>query len=132
MLRKVILAAAFAALATSPAFAEGNAEAGAKVFKKCKACHTIEEGGKNKVGPNLYGVVGRGLGAVEDYKYSKAMKTKSAEEVVWAAENLDAYLQDPKGYLGGKSKMLFKLKGDKKLQQRADVIAYLAAKSPAE
>ncbi len=132
MLRKVILAAAFAALATSPAFAEGNAEAGAKVFKKCKACHTIEEGGKNKVGPNLYGVVGRGLGAVEDYKYSKAMKTKSAEEVVWAAENLDAYLQDPKGYLGGKSKMVFKLKGDKKLQQRADVIAYLAANSPAE
>ena len=97
----------------------GDATAGEKVFKKCKACHVVEEG-KNKTGPSLYGIVGRAAGSVEGYKYSKAIADSG---LVWDAETLDAYLTNPKKYLKG-TKMAFP--GLKKEKDRADVIAYLA------
>jgi cytochrome c len=97
----------------------GDAAKGEKVFKKCKACHAIEEG-KNKTGPSLYGVVGREAGLVEGYKYSKAM---AGSGLVWDAETLDGFLTKPKSYLKG-TKMSFA--GLKKEDDRANVIAYLA------
>ena len=68
-------------------------EAGEKLFKRCVACHTIDKGGKNKVGPNLYGIVGAPVAANEDFKYSKAMKSYAGE---WTPERLDAFLTNPR------------------------------------
>jgi cytochrome c len=103
-------------------FAEGDAAAGEKVFKKCKACHAIGEGAKNKVGPMLNGIVDNDIASVDGFKYSKAFVAKKAEGLVWTEEALDAYLTKPKKFIPG-TKMSFA--GLKKEKQRADVIAYL-------
>jgi cytochrome c len=107
------------ALSAAPAFAEGDAAKGAKVFKKCKACHTIEKDGKNKVGPNLFGIVGQKSAQVEGFKYSKAMK---AADLTWDDSNLDQYLTKPRAFVKG-TKMSFA--GIKKESQRQDLLAYL-------
>jgi cytochrome c len=104
-------------LVAGPASA-GDAANGEKVFKKCKACHSLEAG-KNKVGPSLAGIVGAKAGSVEGYKYSKAM---AGSDVVWDDANLDAYLTKPKDFMKG-TKMSFA--GLKKEEDRADVIEYL-------
>ncbi len=118
---KLALAGLMIALAPTLAHAEGDAAKGEKVYKKCKSCHTVKKE-KNKVGPHLVGVFGRAAGSVEGFKYSKALKAKAAEIGNWNETNLDEWLANPKKFLGGRSKMTFKLK---KEQQRADVIAYL-------
>ncbi|PCI51209.1 MAG: cytochrome c family protein [Alphaproteobacteria bacterium] len=100
-------------------FAEGDAVKGLKVFKKCKACHTADEGGKNRVGPNLFGIVGKKAAQREGYKYSKAM---IASGLTWDEATLDTYLTKPRA-LVKKTKMTFA--GLKKDKQRADIIAYL-------
>lgn len=107
---------------SSSALAEGDVAKGEKVFRKCIACHTLEEG-KNKVGPTLYGIFGRTAGALEDYKYSSAMVESG---IVWDEENMDGYLQKPRAFLKG-TKMAFA--GIKKDDQRADLIAFLKEKS---
>ncbi len=113
--------AALAVMITVGSAEAGDEKKGAKVFKKCKACHTIKEGGKNKVGPNLYGIVGRKAAQVKGYKYSKAMK---ASDVTWDEATLDKFLTKPKKMMK-KTKMAFS--GLKKEKQRADLIAYLKA-----
>ena len=105
--------------AVAPAQA-GDIEAGAKVFRKCKACHYVDKE-KNKTGPHLVAVLGREAGSLEGYKYSKAMK---ASGLVWDEETLAAYLKAPKKYVKG-TKMAFA--GLKKDKDVADVIAYLKA-----
>lgn len=122
LLSVVVLLAATAASA-QPA---GDPAKGARVFARCKACHTIEEGGPNRVGPNLHGVVGRHAASVADYSYSKAMKKAGEEGLVWTPETLDRYLQNPRKVVPG-TKMAFA--GLPKEGDRADVIAYLAAQS---
>ncbi len=112
---------ALAVMITVGSAEAGDEKKGAKVFKKCKACHTIKEGGKNKVGPNLYGIVGRKAAQVKGYKYSKAMK---ASDVTWDEATLDKFLTKPKKMMK-KTKMAFS--GLKKEKQRADLIAYLKA-----
>jgi cytochrome c2 len=103
--------------------AAASAEDGSKVFRKCAACHKVEEG-KNAVGPSLYGVVGRDVGAVADFKYSGAL-SKVAE--VWDFETLFAYLEDPRSYAPGTS-MAFS--GLAKPEDRAAVIVYLNEAGP--
>ena len=115
------LALAFAAaLGGGAALAQGDAEAGKKVFKKCKVCHSFDPG-KKKIGPHLKGVVRRQAGSVEGYKYSKAM---AASDITWDEANLDKFLTKPKAFVK-KTKMAFR--GIKKEAQRADLIAYLKA-----
>lgn len=120
------MAAAFAVLAITgfagSAMAEGDAAAGEKVFKKCKACHAVGDGAKKKVGPVLNGIVGAPAGASEGFKYSKALQAKASEGLVWTDEALDAFLTKPKEYIPG-TKM--SMAGLKKEKQRADLIAYL-------
>jgi cytochrome c len=96
----------------------GDAAKGKKVFNKCKICHSLKKG-KKKIGPSLYGVIGRKAGKVAKFKYSKAMK-KSA--VVWDEKSLDAYLTKPKKFIPG-TKMIFA--GIKKQKDRDNLIAYL-------
>lgn len=114
--------AAAVALAGGSALAAGDAAKGAKVFKKCKACHTVKKGGKHKVGPNLFGVVGRKAGST-DFKRYKGMK---GADWTWDEALLDEYLKDPKAFskkrTGKKSSMTAKLK---KSGDRANIIAYL-------
>jgi cytochrome c len=112
------LAAGVLTFASQQALAEADLANGEKMFKKCKACHSLEEG-KKKVGPDLAGLFGRDAGSVEGYKYSKAMKESG---IVWDEETLDAYLTKPKD-LVPKTKMAFP--GLKKEQDRIDIIAYL-------
>ena len=105
-------------LAAAPAYADGDAAAGEKVFKKCKTCHTLEAG-KNRVGPTLAGVFGRTAGTLEGFKFSKVM-TESG--VVWDETTIAEYVADPKGFMPG-NKMTFP--GVKDEADRANLIAYL-------
>ena len=125
-------------LACAPSFA-GDAKAGADVFKKCKACHAIigtdgteiQKGGK--IGPNLFGVIGRQIGTLEGFKYGDGIIATGADGTKWDEAMLAAYVVDPTAFLAkktgdaaAKSKMAFKLpKGAE------DVAAYLASVAPA-
>ena len=110
-------------LSTIPALASGDAAAGAKVFKKCKACHVVDAE-KHKTGPHLVDIIGRVAGSADGYKrYSNAMKLSG---IVWNEETLDGYLEKPKAYVKG-TRMLFA--GLRKKEDRANVIAYLKSYS---
>ena len=97
----------------------GDIATGEKVFKKCAACHSIVKGGKNNIGPALYNVVGRQVGAVSNYKYSKALSEHGKN---WSFEELNGYLIKPAKWIKG-TKMAFA--GLRKEKDRASVILYL-------
>ena len=99
--------------------AMGDIATGEKVFKKCAACHSIVKGGKNNIGPALYNVVGRDVGVVNEYKYSKAL---TAYGKAWTFEELNGYLLKPAKWIKG-TKMAFA--GLRKEKDRASVILYL-------
>ena len=100
--------------------------AGEKVAKKCKACHTFDEGGKNKAGPPLWNIVNRPVAAVEDFKYSQAMKDYADGGTAWTYAELDAFLAAPKKHVP-KTKMAFS--GLRKDADRAAMLAYLRSLS---
>lgn len=128
---KLVANAAVLALIAMPAFADGDADKGEKTFKKCKSCHmivsddgdTIVKGGKT--GPNLYGVVGRAVASVEDFRYSSGLTALGEKGMVWDGDAIVAFISNPNDYIAanggdGRSKMSFKLnKGGE------DIVAYL-------
>ena len=107
-----------------------DVENGEKVFRKCKACHQVGEGAKNRVGPVLNNVVGRTAGTAEGYKYGKDMIAAGEAGLVWDGDTIFEYLADPTAYLRqvlddpkARAKMQFKLADE---ADRRDVIAYVA------
>ena len=101
--------------------AMGSVDHGKKVFKKCSACHSINKGGRNNIGPALYNVLGRNMGALEDYKYSKALMAFGKD---WTFQEMNGFLIKPASYIKG-TKMAFA--GLKKEKDRASVILYMNA-----
>jgi len=118
--------AVFASVAMAlPAMAQ-DAAAGQRVFNQCRACHTIDRGGRNAVGPNLHGVVGRPAAHIESFRYSAPMRERAQAGLAWNEETLRAYLRDPKAVVPGGSMSFPGLRNE---QQVNDVLAYLKQQS---
>jgi len=117
-MKHLIPLAALALLVALPARADGDPEAGKKIFGKCAACHAVEAG-KNKIGPTLHAIVGRTSASGEGFAYSDAMK---AAKKTWDEPTLLAYLTEPKAVVPG-TKMVFPAL--KEAKERDDVVAYL-------
>lgn len=130
----------FGGMAFADAHATGDAEAGEKVFRKCKSCHmivadddtVIQKGGKT--GPNLYGIYQRRAGSLEDYRYGESIVAAGDSGLEWNEGEFAAYLEDPKGFLAeylddkkAKSKMSYRLK---KEEDALDVWTYLVSVGP--
>ncbi|MBS7793042.1 cytochrome c family protein [Roseococcus sp. SDR] len=128
-MRVWMMAAAALALAPMSGAMAQDADAGQRVFNQCRACHTINQGGRNGVGPNLYGVWGRAAGAVDGFRYSAPMRTKAGEGLVWNADNLRAYLTDPKAVVPAGSMSFAGIRNE---QQLNDLLAYLERASTAQ
>ena len=108
--------------------AGADVDKGAKVMKKCAQCHTWDKGGAQKIGPNLFDIVGRKVASVDGFNYSDALIAKGAEIGTWSYEAIDAFVQSPKKFAKG-TKMVFP--GIKKVSQRADLLLYLRDQSDA-
>lgn len=116
-----------AALAALPApYSEADLANGRRQFRRCSSCHTIAEGARNLVGPNLHGLFSRHAGEVEGFNYSAAVRDSGIE---WSPEHLDSWLSDPRGYIPG-NRMSFV--GLREANDRRDVIAYLMIETAAE
>lgn len=119
---RTLLASAVTAavlLAGSPAFADGDPEEGKKIFRRCQACHTVQEG-QHRLGPSLHGVVGREAGTAEGFAmYSPAMKQSG---ITWTEDNVEEYLANPREFIAG-NRMAFP--GLPNEEDRENVVAYL-------
>ena len=104
----------------------GDPAAGQRVFNQCSACHTINEGGPNRVGPNLHGVVGRKAASKDGFRYSAAMQKKGEEGFMWTEENLRPYLRNPREVVAGTNMAYPGLRNE---QQLNDLMAYLKQQS---
>lgn len=123
MMKSILSSAAMLVALSAPAFADGDAEKGENVFKKCKACHEVGADAKNKVGPTLNGIVGAPAAHLGDeFKYSDAMLEAAAGGLVWDEDSLTEFLTKPKDFIKG-TKMSFA--GLRKEDDIEDVIAYL-------
>ncbi|MBY5972967.1 c-type cytochrome [Pseudooceanicola marinus] len=131
---RFLMTAAAILVTASPALADvGDAAAGEKEFRKCKACHTIASDDEvfvrgGKTGPNLYGVIGRTAGTYEDFRYGDSIVELGEQGLVWDVENIQTYMTDPRAFLqeqlddgGARTKMTFKL-----TRGQEDMAAYLA------
>ncbi len=104
----------------------GDPAAGQRIFNQCRACHTIEQGGRNGVGPNLHGAVGRKAAAVEGFRYSANMRELAEGGLTWTEDRLRVYLRNPKELVPRGSMAYPGLRQD---QQLSDIIAYLKSNS---
>lgn len=120
--RLLLPALAAAAIGFAPPAQAQNADAGRTVFNQCRACHTIEAGGRNGVGPNLHGVVGRAAGAVQGFRYSANMQQLAQGGLTWTPETLSRYLTNPKDVVPQGSMAFAGVRND---EQRANLIAFL-------
>ena len=121
MLRLLSAVAAVGLISTmvaAEARADGDAAKGKRVFNKCKTCHELTTE-KNKIGPNLVGIIGRKSGSVAGFKYSSAMQNAG---ITWDEKTIDAYIADPKKYIPGNKMVLAPIKNE---DQREDLIAYI-------
>jgi cytochrome c len=123
MKRAILMVLSLMAAAGS-AYADGDAAIGERIYKKCVACHSIVDAA-NRLGPSLFGIVDKKVGAAESYAYSAAFKTFASTGAVWDDKTLDAWIANPKAVVTG-SKMAFV--GLKKETERADLIAFLKTK----
>ena len=121
---KMLLVLEIMFITTGSAQADGDVAKGEQVFKKCMACHTVNDK-INKVGPHLVGIVGRPVASVEGYSYSEGMKAYAATGAVWDEATLLSYFENPKAVVA-KTKMAFA--GLKMGDERADLIAFLKTK----
>lgn len=126
-MRRMMFSLVIAGAAAMPAaaFAEGNAEAGQRVFNQCRACHNADEGGRNGVGPNLWGIVGRPAASIEGFRYSANMREVAAGGLTWTEDQLRAYLTNPKSVVP-RGSMSFP--GIRNPQQLDDLLAFLATR----
>jgi cytochrome c len=106
--------------------AKADVKKGESAARKCAACHSFEKGGANKVGPNLYNVVGGAKAHIAGFNYSAAMKDAAGKGEKWTFETLNAFIENPKKYMAGTS-MAFA--GVSRAEERADILAYLRSLS---
>jgi cytochrome c len=123
-LRLLLPAVAALALGFAPSAQAQNADAGRTVFNQCRACHTIDAGGRNGVGPNLHGIVGRKAASIDGFRYSANMRELAEGGLTWDEANLRRYLTNPKD-LVPRGSMAFA--GIRNPQQLNDLIAFLSA-----
>jgi cytochrome c len=109
-----------------PARADGDAASGQRIFNQCRACHVIDNNGRNGVGPNLHGVVGRRAASIENFRYSANMRTLGEGGLSWTEDNLRRYLANPKEVA---PQGIMSFPGLRQPQQVEDVIAYLKTQS---
>jgi len=124
-MRGMVLTAALALATAVPglAHAEGDPAAGQRVFNQCRACHTVDQGGRNGVGPNLFGIVGRKAGSIEGFRYSANLRELAEGGLVWDEARLRTYVQNPKTVVP-RGSMSFP--GIRNETQITDLMAYLA------
>ncbi len=128
---KLLTSLLISACLVGPALAEADLKKGEKVFKKCKACHQVGEKAKSRTGPILNNLWGRTAAAEESFKtkkYSKALRKKGEEGLIWNDETISAFIENPKKYIKG-TKMAIKVKKEK---DRVNLLAYLQQYSTPE
>lgn len=126
---RIALAAVFAlgvAAHAAPAMAQDVA-AGQRVYAQCRACHTINEGGRNTVGPGLWNIYGSRAGQREGFRYSAAMMERAQAGLIWTEDNLRTYLRNPRDLVPGGSMAFAGIRNE---QQLTDLIAFLRAQRP--
>lgn len=123
-MRRFVLTAALLLAAAAPAMAQ-DVPPGQRVFRtQCGACHNADAGGRNAVGPNLHGIVGRKAGSVSGFRYSSGMQAKAAEGMTWDAQNLAAYIENPRAVVPGGN---MPYAGLRNAEQRQQLVEWLAA-----
>ena len=125
-MRRLFLPMLVAAAAGLPGLASaqsGDAAAGQRVFNQCRACHTADQGGRNGVGPNLFGIVGRKAGSIEGFRYSANLRSLAEGGLVWSEDRLRAYVQNPKAVVPQGSMSFPGLRNETQIN---DLMAYLA------